>query len=336
MYNNKYDQLYKYLKLLRCNYNLEKDNAKRNVLLSDIYQISSFLEELSYPVRKLKIKEEKVVIKYYDSYIRLIIDDVLKNKDYLLELLNKVKNELSDKFDLSDYEYNKQYSLKYIKDIVLNYYNNYNSDYNEIVKQSMEKLIIEKNLKLCLYGGASALYIESLNKSIIIVGNYDSSIDLIINLIHEIGHIINCTYERENIYNNIFDEAFSISMEFIAKDYLYKQKIISNFDFNNEIVELLNYVSDCINSLANLNNIEYINNNINNTIDNLKYFIGYIVAINYYYLYKEDVKIKEEINKFITSNRKLDIIHMLNSYGLNKDALIKNIKLCLKDKKYNK
>lgn len=313
-------------------YYKETNPDKKYNLYQTIGQLNNSIMDMLIDYESVISLNKKNMIYSYESYNNAIneSDALFKYFDVIDDLL--VNNSFNDLPFVKPNKKSNTLNMDYIYDTVDGFYKSTNSSvYKNFLKDFNKRLT---NLKIQKYiakgeaGRCGTIY--GLDESYITLIKTNDS-DVILNMIHEYGHAYANRINPERLTVSNADrvcEFESLFMELIADDYLMDK--INSDDVNTNRYARFYSMAANVNMLgynkiaadiwvskecASLHKIypilkkidvkpHYLRYCLNHQeVDNNKYILGYLIAIELYYMYKKDKeKALYYYNKFINLN----------------------------------
>ncbi len=309
-------------------------------LIIDKYQNSNSNEEKKLYYKDYKVLRE-LLLTYLDSdtnipYINKIEEydkELDKEKEYITkeiylnrELLSNIYSKILDK--ISNFNMEEDYFQEVNNELFIDFFKSFdNMDtlYQELLNNN--GLQINED-----YMVPTTLNFESINKNYILLPPNKE----IESLPHEMGHIYQNQLVRKDNY--FIEEFLSILMELLFMDYysninyevssIMKNKFLYNLFFlllnTSSQLELMNRYPDAFTNMnlkeeyrVEFNSINLFSSNNSKEELYLQYYgIGFILAIYYYYKYKENNDFNE-IKNFIINYKDKSLDELLNNIDIN-------------------
>lgn len=257
------EELKKKLTLLNVLFNSTEDKQKKIEIFNDINKIK-------YLIRYI---DKKALINFNSTNERINRslkeenDDIVANEivNFFNKYTNQIQSSLQDFSDLPRLPWkvwrNARISNKKFFELLSNFMKEFNPEmldiYNYLVQNKRIELSIDK-YEGERYARGLCFYIDSLRETYVL-SRFNNRMNTGITLPHELGHAYLFYKSDFTDISSIFDEAYSIFIEFIFGDYL-KNTIYSGSAFNNEHRNLdifLGMVDYEFNNLAKLREMNY-------------------------------------------------------------------------------
>ena len=265
-------------------------------------------------------------IEEYDKELDKEKEDINKEIYLNRELLSNIYSKILDK--ISSFNMEEDYFQEVNNELFIDFFKSFdNMDtlYQELLNNN--GLQINED-----YTVPTTLNFESINKNYILLPPNKE----IESLPHEMGHIYQNQLVRKDNY--FIEEFLSILMELLFMDYysninyevssIMKNKFLYNLFFlllnTSSQLELMNRYPDAFTNMnlkeeyrVEFNSINLFSSNNSKEELYLHYYgIGFILAIDYYYKYKENNDFND-IKNFIINYKDKSLVELLNNIDIN-------------------
>ncbi len=246
--------------------------------------------------------------------------------------------------DLEEQHFEKIYTLKDTKELLIDFYNSFNPYLYKTIKKSLnsDHLHIIRNTDkndINVYCNS-----QSGNCHITMYHNGKFSISDIGDLAHELGHVVNMTMLKDNNQTGIgklhycnFSEASAMILEMIFHNYLIKNNINKIEAYKNlsrdlrilqEEIHDLTYVNEMAMELPLMLPYQKLDDesikDLNEAYKKYSYSYGYLLAFYYLNKYEQDQeRTKRNIMNFINAVTTMSDFEMLSHFDINIDSFMK-------------
>lgn len=322
--------------------------------LSDLYTFAGFFEEITRveintDIFMDKDKINKYLLKYYLDGVKKFTSFFNSNDKDLLKLANNIDSFIDKESVIHIYNdsyktlnKSKIYSEKEFKEIIYDFY----SQYGNNIFNAVRKMFDEKRISMGYYMGSKkdgyTVSSPFTKSSYIVTGSDYFAVDSMILLVHELGHAAifytSSMYTSEkNPDMSAFIEVPSCSFELSFLDYLIKNHIegesaltILNDKIATDFISLKKYseISDSVDFF--IDDEGYIHGNDlpqnligSNLADDLKYTLGYSIALNLILTYCNNPKeVAKRLNDFVYYCNTKHLDEVVNKLGINYEDYI--------------